>query len=693
MRSLLNATLTLLLIAPAAMAQKGGTQGPPAGGSEAEENTETTLAPATEAESATRADTPPSPDTAASGAASTEAGTAKAGPSRPPAAKVEVSAGSGPETEPPPPPARPNPVSRAGPESDANDWRFDYHGYLRAPFRVGMGSRTNRYCIPPGEAWQTGAPRLDPADDTTPNPAAYSCPSTDATPEQRGTTFHRPVVPDDQYLSWQYSGHQQTDWAELFLSVGNDIVTGTVALQAFQFTDGSWSNSDAQFGIGQGWIEFNSDFGYENILFNAKAGSFWSRYGMAGKWDAGEYDTYLFGRTHVLGASGRLDFGVTDETWLGFEVGLGGRRPDPSIYNRARFTMLAHGHLFFNWFDDIEIGAHLLHSFTASETPIMADEAIGADERPNGTDPLFADDNTDDYTPDGSLMVYGADFRMDLGLAGYLYFGGSQIRAKYAYTVAPAIEVLHSFGGGEFHNGVVDNYLESPYCNPAGNQGGACSNGTGTVSSALMQYETALSNFGLFEGDQDLRIKLFGMFNYITADDGDEDWPSTNLTDEDQRQDGTYKLKFGGDLEFFLVPWMSAGVRGDRLQPHSKVPEQSFTVISPRITFRSRMVTREAVSFIYTRYLYEQRECRFGSPADDPFRDGGSMYAGSPPTLYNVTRADDAPGRIFCVQPPPGPSIPDGFGSHGSNQASDQRGAPTLRPDINTFQIQATMWW
>ncbi len=30
-------------------------------------------------------------------------------------------------------------------------------------------------------------------------------------------------------------------------------------------------------------------------------GSFWDKYGMSGKYDAGKYDVYLFGRTHTMG--------------------------------------------------------------------------------------------------------------------------------------------------------------------------------------------------------------------------------------------------------------------------------------------------------------------------------------------------------------------------------------------------------
>jgi len=287
-------------------------------------------------------------------------------------------------------------------------------------------------------------------------------------------------------------------------------------------------------------------------------------------------------------------------------------------------------------------------------------------------------------------------------MAGYLYAGFSQIRAKTAITVAPAIEVMHSFGGGEFTGGVIDNYLESPFCASHGygdtgtgyplNVSMTCSNGTGTINNLLAQYELRLSNFGLFEGGRDLKMKFFGIMNFISVDDrasfeanplyaGNED-----LIDE-HSQDGTRKLKFGGDFEYFALPWLSAGLRADRLQPHSKIPEQSFTVVSPRITFRSDFVTREAVTIQYTRYFYEQRECEVGNPADDPF------YTNDPPYSNFNDPINGVPGRVYCVQPPNNPTLPEGWGAHGNNGEATERGAPSTRPDINTVSITATMWW
>ena len=190
--------------------------------------------------------------------------------------------------------------------------------------------------------------------------------------------------------------------------------------------------------------------------------------------------------------------------------------------------------------------------------------------------------------------------------------------------------------------------------------------GNGKVDTLLAQYEFSLTNFlqqssggQKFWGDgQDLYLKLYGMYNKVHSD-----YAPT---------DGIHKLKFGADLNYSILPWLSAAVRFDRLQPNSRVPEQSFQILSPRLVFKSNWNTHETITLQYSRYMYNQRECAGGvTPADGVVLE---------------------PGEDKCVQPPSSPVPPDGFGA-GWPAQSLQRGAPTTRPDVNVFKIEATMWW
>ena len=104
--------------------------------------------------------------------------------------------------------------SVSGPATAGDEtWRFSYNGYFRAPMRIGIGSRPT-------------------------------------VPGQSSTTFHPPLVPDEQYLSWQHTKHSNTDWAELFFGYGNSWAKGIVAIQGYNFTDASYANWHTQFGVG-----------------------------------------------------------------------------------------------------------------------------------------------------------------------------------------------------------------------------------------------------------------------------------------------------------------------------------------------------------------------------------------------------------------------------------------------------------
>ena len=506
-------------------------------------------------------------------------------------------------------------TTRGGPAAalGSDDWHFDFHGYLRAPMRVGLGHNDK--------------------------PAAG----------QSSSSLHAPVVPDDQYLSWQHTKHNEKDWAELFLSYGNAWAKGTVALQGFNFTDAAWTDTTAQFGISQGYVTITPELPYENVRLAWKVGSFWNRYGTAGRYDAGEYDTYLFGRTHAMGETLRAEIDL-DKLTVGIEHGIGAKRPSPSIYNRARFTLLHHAHADATYDKWATLGLHYLRSWASEE-----DRA--------GT--------IDVGLPDGSLGVAGADLRLDGNQYGYLYFGFSHISADHAVTVAPAIEVLNSNGGGEFRLGVTDNYLDSPGCIPVvpGSAPAAdrCSGGTGSVNTLLGQYQFSFANLmanlkdpgSRFWGEgQDVKIALYAMYNKVAS--------------EDPKMDGVAKVKYGTDVTFNALPWFGVALRADRVQPNDNIPEQSFAVLSPRLIFRTKWVTHEEIQIQYSRYFYNQRTCPAGiNPANDGYEKG----------------------QEFCAQPASAPVLPDGFGATATNQDPNTRGAPTTTPDLNVVKVQASMWW
>jgi hypothetical protein len=453
-----------------------------------------------------------------------------------------------------------SPVTRTGPEAkDAKSaWQTDFHGYFRVPFRVGLGSRP--------------APRAVPdANQSEPD-------TSDVAPGQSRTTLHAPVIPDGQSLSWQSTAHNRSDWSELFFGIGNSWAKATVGLQGYNFTDASFNDPKTQYGIGQAFVTITPDLGYENLRFSLKVGASQDRYGAAGKYDAGEYDTYLFGRTHVIGETLRAEYDL-DEAWtLWAEQGLGGKRPDPSSFNNARFTMLAHAHAGLQRGRDLQFSAHLLYSWAQEE-----DRPYDVSKEKT----KFASSVVD--FPDGRLWVAGADARADLGAWGYLYAGYSHIGARNALVVGRAVDVVHASGGGEYQLGVVDNYFgpscraafADPAAGPTERLGGlagpgpvpapvGCSAGTGSVDTVLGQYEFSLTNFlqmseeggARFWGEgADLKLVLYGMLSRVTSDYRPTDktiWGPT---------DGIFKIKYGADVQYHATPSITAALRFDRPSP------------------------------------------------------------------------------------------------------------------------------
>ncbi len=213
----------------------------------------------------------------------------------------------------------PNPTGLSA--SPTDEWRFSSHGFFRAPMRIGIGSRPK--C--PADTPAGMNPAVDTSGNlvTATNKPLYSVPC--AGPGQSSTNLHTPFTPDNQYLDWRYIRQQEYDWTEVFLNYGNSRIQGTVSLQAFGFTDAEHFTADnitSQLGIAQGWVTVKPDPGVVGLRLNWKVGAFWDKYGMAGKYDAGKYDTYLFGRTHQMGETFGGEYDVGDFT-LRLSHGIG----------------------------------------------------------------------------------------------------------------------------------------------------------------------------------------------------------------------------------------------------------------------------------------------------------------------------------------------------------------------------------
>jgi hypothetical protein len=469
-------------------------------------------------------------------------------------------------------------------EPATSEWKFDVTGYFRAPMRMSWGPAvtTDNACQNPTPG---GPPICSP-----------------------GTQLRTPpFVPDANYIDWKYTNSLVGPWTELNFHYGNDRVKATVQIASYNITDPGYRRLEANLGINQAFLTVTyPELGSEDLHLTLTVGGFTNRYGAAGRYDAGKYETYLFGRTHVAGETANLAYDWEDWTFQ-FEEGFGGKletipffaepgqagstNPNASLpvwepYPGPRAmesTFVAHAHLGAVWKKQLILGLHLIDTFangnelstsytmsTFNDRPFMAGgSTVPAEGRPSS-----------DSTP--RILIYGADAKFLNQAFGDGYVGYSHLDARNAIYLQDAIEVLHSFGGWQLH----DNYFGAP---------GNVDPVTGTIDSIEFQYVFSFGAFfhypQAFWGDgPDLIASVFGMYNHINAPMN----PAYTMS----------KLKYGGELTYIPLSWMGLGFRFDHVSPDRSDTTQDFTVFSPRLVLRTAFVTHEQILFQYSRYFY-----------------------------------------------------------------------------------------
>jgi hypothetical protein len=420
---------------------------------------------------------------------------------------------------------------------ETEGYRFSFHGFLRVPVRVGIGSGTGL------------GPGVDP-----------------------GRKLHSPPqIPDGAYTDWRYTNVSGGPWTELWFSYGNGTVAANVVLAAYDISDASYRDLLSQLGINQSFISFDLPraFGKRGGL-SWNVGAFSNRYGTADRYDAGKYDTYLFGATHVAGETVSAFYRLTPELTLAADHGLGAKLqvtpqvagleapylPYPGDLQQGT-TLLHHAHV------GLGIGSHLtvaLHMLTE-----------------------WTDDARLTSEEDGRITNVGADVKLMESRYGDGYLGLSHIISDNPLRVAGAFEALHSFEGWNLR----DNYF------------GEDATGTGTIDTLMFQYAFSRERFRRGAQDfwgqgPDLVASVFGMYNRVASDD-----PMFSAA--------TAKLKLGGEVTWTPRSWLGGDLRYDLVQPDMSDDRQTFHVISPSLLLRSRFASNEQVVVGYSYYVNGDR--------------------------------------------------------------------------------------
>jgi hypothetical protein len=422
-----------------------------------------------------------------------------------------------------------------------DDWNFNFWGYMSAALRVGRGAR----------------------DDTFPG--------------QSSTTLHTYPRIVDAYGMFNGTNVPQGSWVDLTFEYGNSRVTSHVKISTWKPAAGSdWTPLGSQNLFQEAYLTFKIPVGKVNLKWNV--GAFQNTYGGLGQYDVGHYNAAIIGNPFGVGETltGQYDLSARYTLFLedGF-MGRLGKTPvgapaivsideafNPAIpsswVHHAHVGLARHGTV------PLVFGLHYLSNFAQ-------------DERDQVDDPRtpFVDESN---RPDPNMTVLGADFRM---IDNYL--GNFAVAASYAdahdATLLTGLNYFGSYTGEQ----MTKRFL--------GVQGG----GTGQMVvvggeyniawGRLLRYPVELSPNG-----PELFTSVFLDFVHVASKDPD--------------YDGRKMLKFGAEVTYRWLSWLTLTMRADRVAPNSKDPEESFTVISPKILLKSDWLSHETVTLAYTRWWY-----------------------------------------------------------------------------------------
>jgi hypothetical protein len=443
------------------------------------------------------------------------------------------------------------------------DWRFDFHGYITAPLNVGVNSRPN------------------------------------AQPGQSTTVLHAPPVVPDDFETFSHTSVVPMTYTQLNFSESNDVVSANVSVEARQeYVSESFLEPASQLGITDAFLSYVPKLG-PRVRMRAILGAFTSRYGTTGEYDEGRYGMPLIARISGVGDLLSVgvplgDYALTLEQGLQGQTNYAGSSITPDVWNEFAnpeegTTFVNHFHAGLGYRSTLTVGGHFIN-------------AQSHDDRATG--PLG---------PDGSITVVAADVRLTMHRFGHFYFALASARAVHAVVVSRIISILNTPGGP----GLGADYFGSqpagcPSCPPTGDE-------SGTLTIGGAQYDLSLARLASFPapftGDgPDVFVSLFGLGTKVTS--------AVPRAPGSVYGNGVTKIKFGAEGTYSVLPWLAFSARFDRVMPAVDDPTVQFSVISPRVIFRSAWMATDEIVLQYSHWFDGARttvrdEKLYNAPADD----------------------------------------------------------------------------
>jgi len=354
------------------------------------------------------------------------------------------------------------------------------------------------------------------------------------------TTPREPyLVDNDYYLSgFAYTRLYEPDWSELFFSAKRGNYKAEFGLFASLYSDYASSRLENQLGVAQASVTAKQFMNVEPLT--VQLGVFWDRFGYVEP-----YDTYIYGRTHQGGVKVAYDLpgGGRVQTGIGIH--------QAQLQQNLGLTPIAHiaGSYPVPGIAGLELGAYTLRTWTRDKRQLS---------------PI----------KDGTMWVAGLDARYKFpGERGSAYVAFGYYNMDHVLYLAPALEVMHSTGG----RGLTENFLGID----------SSEDGSGHMYTLAGDVKTKIT--------ERIAARAFGMTTWVRSPQVDEMDPLLN-------RDRRLYLKWGVEPSFQIIPQLKASARYDRVVLDVYDSENSFRVLSPRITFP--LDNWGELFFMYSHYWY-----------------------------------------------------------------------------------------
>ncbi|HEY2903666.1 MAG TPA: hypothetical protein VGL59_23985, partial [Polyangia bacterium] len=411
-----------------------------------------------------------------------------------------------------------------------DDWVFNFWGYMSASLRVGQGSRDY------------------------------------ATADQHVTTLHTYPRIVDAYGMFNGTNVPQGSWVDLTFEYGNNFVTSHVKISTWKPAAGSdWTPLGSQNLFQEAYLSFKIPVGHLNLKWSV--GAFSNTYGGLGQYDVGHYNAPIIGSPFGVGETLTAQYDLDSTYTIFLEDGLMGRlgktpvgmEPIVSIDTAFNSSIPS------SWVHHLHAGV-ARHGIVPVVLGLHYLTNWAQDERDQTDDPRtpFVDES---HRPDPRMDVVGADFRMIDNYLGNFAAAVSYADAHYA-ALLTGLNFFGAFNGEQ---------MTKRFFGP---QGG----GTGTMLLTGLEYNLAWGRLLRYPVDIGQNGREFITSFFLDY---------ARLTSKDPDVDGKKMLKFGAEVTYRWLSWLTLSMRGDRVAPNSKDSEESFTVVSPKLIFKSDWLSHE----------------------------------------------------------------------------------------------------